>query len=179
MKNQELFEVFCKALGLYFAMQAFINIKDTIIYGMQLQNGDDWVYIFFVGQTLSFLFNGIASLILINKSAFIATKIFKESGNNLEIVINKIELIELVIITISGVLIINSIPNLLAHIINFIYFNPFDRMEKSEFWTNKNTSDLIYSTFKLTVGLLTITNARLISRRLTKIGDKSDQLGGN
>ena len=34
MKNRELFEVFCKALGLYFVILAITNFKDTIFYGV-------------------------------------------------------------------------------------------------------------------------------------------------
>ena len=83
---------------------------------------------------------------------------------------------ELAIITISGITIIDSLPEILKNTISYIYFNPYSRMEKSEYWTNKNTSDLIYSILKLAVGLLAIINARLVSRRLIKIGEKSDQI---
>lgn len=176
MKNKELFEVFCKALGLYFAMQAFINVKDTIIYAIQLQNGDQWINIFFIGQTL--IFNGIAAVFLIRKSALIANLFFKKSESNLEIVFNKVDLTELIIITIGGIVVINSIPSLLSQIINFIYFNPYSRMDKNEYWTNRNTFDLIYFTFRIIVGLLVIANARLISGRIIKLSDKSDKIGG-
>ena len=177
MRQYDLIKIFCKAFGLYFAIQAIITIKDTFYYGVATEffaNEDTHLYFFLGGQLLNFLFNAIAAWVLIKKSDLVTSKIIKDNNDKLELNMKQSDLIELVIIGISGLLIINSIPEILNKVVNYIYINPYDRIERNEFWTSKNKADIFYSIFKLVVGLLTILNGRQISRRLTKIGDKDD-----
>lgn len=169
-----MIKVFCKAFGLYFAVQAVVIIKDVTFYGIgNALDNYPLRYFDLIGPILNFIFNGIAAWILIGKSDFVVSKIIKESEDNFDVKVNKSDLMELVIIGISLLIIIGSIPEILFKLTTYI---PLDRLEKNEFWTPRNQGDILYSIFKLIVGLLTITNSRLISSRLTKIGDRSDQI---
>jgi hypothetical protein len=177
MRQYDIIKVFCKALGLYFATQAFVNAKDITYYLVVTEfydNESTRLYYFIGGQFIHLLFNIIAAWVLIKKADFVTGRIMTDTNDKLELNVKKTDLIELVIIGISGLLIIESTPELINKLVNYVYLNPYDRAEKNEFWTSDTKANILYSVFKLAVGLVTIANSRLISRRLTKIGDKDE-----
>jgi hypothetical protein len=179
MKHNDLIKIFCKAFGLYFAIQAIVNIKDAILTGVGIPifgEGNSSMYFFLSIQIFNVAFNSIAAWLLITKADLITSKIIRDTEDKTNFTTTKTDLIELVVIAISGLVIIDSMPEILNKLTHYIYFNPNDRIEKNEFWTSNNKANLMYSIFKLAVGLVTIANGRLISRWLTKIGDKSDKI---
>jgi hypothetical protein len=177
MKYDDLIRIFCKTFGLYFVILAAINIKDVIFYGLSAQFVDSTFgssfYLFAGGQTYNFVFNVMAAWILITKTEFVSRRILKGGTGVFELNVNKSDLIELVIIAIGILLIVNAVPVIFSILANYI---PLSRLDKEEYWSNRNQQDIFYSIFKFLVGLVTVSNGRLIARRLTKIGDRSDQI---
>jgi hypothetical protein len=177
MRQYDLIKTTCKIFGLYFAVQASVNIKDIFVYGAgaHLYGAEDTSWYYFYGeQFFNLIFNGIAAWLLLSKSQFITSKIIQNTEDKIDLNISKIDLIELAVIIIAGLLIINSIPEILNKLIHYIYFNPYDKIEKDRFWTSDSKADIFYSISKLAVGLLTITRGRQISKLLTKLGEESD-----
>ncbi len=172
MKHKDLIKIACKVFGLYFIIQAIINIKDVIFYAISLQftpKADDslsFFYTFFSVQVCNFLFNGLAAWILIGKSNFISNKLIKDSNDTSDLIVKKDNLIELIIIGISGYMTIYSLPEILNKIFNYFYNNPYNRMG--------NKQNISYSIFKLVVGLMVLINAKQISRRLIRIGNRNN-----
>jgi hypothetical protein len=179
MKQTDLINIFCKTFGLYFIIQAVVNIKDIFFYEtvFQFYEDDNSTLYFMVGQcAFNFIFNLLAAWILICKSKWITSKIIKNPNETIEFTIQKTDLIELILIAISGLLIIHSFPEILNKMTNYIYLNPYDRIEKDAFWTSKQKADIAYSIFKFATGILILTNTRQLAKRLTKIGDKDDNI---
>jgi len=184
MKQQNLLTLFCKALGIYFFIQAVLNIRDMFFYSIGSQMSDDNGYFFVVliSQLVYLVSNVCIAWYLIMRADVIVSKVMKVSDQDGTGVSasSKQDWIELVIIGVSIFVVLQAIPEMLYKLVNYIHLNPFDRNEKDAFWAvNNNRGDFIFSIFKVVVGIIAITNARLISGRLIRMGDKSDQLENN
>jgi hypothetical protein len=179
MKHTDVFKTFCKAFGLYFAIQVLINIKETFFFGVvnKLYDDNPVDFYYFTGaQIFNVIFNGMAAWILISKADLITSKFLKDSSDRFDIMITKRDLMELIIIGVSGVIILDAIPDFFHKIVYYVYFNPYEEYERERFWTNQNRADIFYFGFKMVVGLLVLVNYRIISKRLISIGEKDDHI---
>jgi hypothetical protein len=131
---------------------------------------------FYLSLSFSSVFNLAFGLILIFKADWVTNKITPKATEKLDINLDKADWIELTLIVISGLTILYAIPETLQKLVSYIYFNPYDKNEKQFYWTNTNKASIFYSIFKLAIGLLLISNARNVARRLTRIGDKDDKV---
>jgi len=184
MKQQSLLTIFCKALGIYFFIQAILNVRDMFFYSIGSQMSDDEGYFFMVliSQLVYLISNVCIAWYLIMRSEVIIAKVVKaDDQDNVRVsTLSKQDWIELVIIGVGIFVVVHAIPEMLYKLVNYIHLNPFDRNEKDAFWeVNNNKGDFIFSIFKVVVGIIAITNARLISGRLIRMGDKSDQMENN
>ena len=147
MNQRTLIGTFCKAFGLYFAIQVLLNIKDTLFFGVMnnLYDSRPADFYYFIGaQFFNVLFNGVAAWTLIAKSDFLSSKLTRDTSDELKIDLKTKDAIELVIIGISGLIIIESIPEIFTKLANYIYFNPFDKVERNDFWTSEKISAIYY-----------------------------------
>lgn len=122
---------------------------------------------------LEILFYVVGAWFLVSKSDLIADKLTRKSNDQLQLSATKADLAELLIIAIGMLVIVSSIPEILSTVSRYLYFNEYGQEDRSLYWESKNRkAELLYSVFKLAVGLLATTNARMIARRLMRIGDK-------
>ena len=152
MKHSDLIKVFCKTFGLYFSIQAFVNIKQIVFYGISTQL---YVanYLFIIGeQIFNLIFNGVLAWILITRTDQVTTRIIKSSDDKLDLNLKISNYIELILITLSTLAIMDSIPMIIDKVFNYIMV------------------DIVYPTIKLVIGLLTIVNYRIIAKRIIVIG---------
>lgn len=179
MKQKEIIQLFSKAVGLLLIIQAAINIKSIIIYSVEIagfvsREEDFGIYIFIGEQLFTFLFYSFLAWFLITKTTYISTTILKIENDEISTKISQSYFIELIIITISGWLILFSIPEIANKLVVYVFFNPYDRGSKTELWNFRDTSQLSYSIIKLVVGFFTINNYRFLSKKLIIIGQKQD-----
>jgi hypothetical protein len=179
MNNKEIITTALKIFGLYFLTLTVINLRDLLFLSTDLvrsyqDNQENWIVI--GGQIYSGLFNLIVGLLLITKSDWLTENLKLQKTADLRLNLEKSDWIELTIIVISLLTIIYSIPEFLYKIVNYVYFNDYEKAERHLFWTGRNKADVFYSVFKFIVGLLILLNARAISKRLTRIGDKDEKL---
>src|SRR5882724_10310516 len=176
MSQKTLFEILSKSLGLYLIVQAAISIKEIIFYAVGLRiygsvdNPDTY---FYVGQNVFDLTCYLAgAFFLISKSELISNWLVKNRGDQITMTSSYEELIEIVVIAISLVMVLNSIPEIIGKITQYIYLNEYDDEDQNFFWEAKGKkADIISSFLKLAVGFIAITNANLITRRLKKTRD--------
>jgi hypothetical protein len=181
MNNLDIVRTSCKVFGLYFFIMTIMNIREIILYttGSFIMPDDNYgTFIILGGQIYQAIFNSLVGLILISKSDWVTGKLKLEKTGDLKLNLDKSDWIELAIIVISGLTILYSIPEIMYKLTNYIYFNDFERNDRHLFWTGKNKADVFYSIFKFVIGLLFILNARNLSKRLTRIGDKDEKLMG-
>src|SRR5690606_22926457 len=148
VRNRELVKIVCQTFGLYFIIQMVVNGKDAVYYllGISFLRDDIGSLYFFLGlQVFNFIFNGIAAWLLFTKSEVITNKLVKDTVDQIELNISKVFLIELVIIAISFLVIVFAVPEILNTIISFMYFNPYDRLETREYWTDQRKAEISYS----------------------------------
>lgn len=178
MKIKEIVNIACKVFGLYFLVLAAISAKQIIYYGIGnlFLDQNHQVMWFYLGLNLyEIIFYLLGAWVLVAKSEFVASKIIKVD-TRVEIGVTKIDLIEIAVIIICVVFIVDAIPEILNKLTHYIYFSEHGRNERDLFWDDKNRrADIIYSILKFSFGLVVITNARMVAKRLTKIGDKYEQ----
>jgi hypothetical protein len=178
MQHRHPIQVLCQAFGLYFLIVAAENLTDLILFVITSSQGDHNTsnFPFFSGLWFKVLAYAIAGGLLIRKSSTISNKVVQGSTGKVDLAVNKTDLIEIIIIGISFMIIIHAIPSIFNKTINYMYFNPYERDEKSKFWDAQNKAEIVYAVFKLFVGVVAVMNARLISRKLNQIGNKSDHI---
>lgn len=179
MNNKDIIRTALTIFGLYFLILTVINLRDLIFLSSNLvrsyQDSQE-NYLIIGGQIYHATFNLIIGLILIIKSDWLTEKLKLKKTGDLGLNLNKADWIELAIIIISGLAILYSIPEFLYKIVNYVYFNDYETVDKHLFWTGRNKADVFYSVFKLVAGLFFLLNARAISKRLTRLGDKDEKL---
>jgi hypothetical protein len=178
MDNIDIIKTSCKIFGLYFIILTVINLRDIILYatGTIFMPQDNYgSFIIVGGQIYQAIFNCIVGLILIVKSDWVTDKLKPQKTGDLKLNLEKADWIELAIIVISSLTIIYSIPEFMYKIVNYVYFNDYEKADRHLFWTGKNKADVFYSVFKFIVGLFFLLNARNLSKRLTRIGDKDER----
>ena len=179
MNNKDIIKTALKVFGLYFLILTIINIRDLIFLSSNLVRSyqdNQENYLIIGGQIYHATFNLIVGLLLIIKSDWLTEKLKLKTTGDLGLNLNKADWIELTIIVISGLAIIYSIPEFLYKIVNYIYFNDYEKADRQLFWSGRNKADVFYSVFKFATGLIFLLNARYISKRLTRIGDKDEKL---
>jgi hypothetical protein len=178
MNNIDIIKISCKIFGLYFLILTVINLREIILYatGTILIPQDNYgTFIIVGGQIYQAMFNSIVGLILIVKSDWITDKLKIQKSGDWKLNLERTDWIELAIIIISLLTIIYSIPEFMYKIVNYVYFNDYEKPDKHLFWTGKNKADVFYSIFKFVVGLFFLLNARNLSKQLTRIGDKVER----
>jgi hypothetical protein len=179
MNNMDIIRTSSKVFGLYFIIQTIGNLRDLFFNLYTTLSGsysDNRMVDFFVGLSYNAIFNLVFGTILIFKADWVADKINSKTSEKLNINLGKTDWIELTILVISGLTILYSIPEILHKLVSYIYFNDNDKNEKQFYWTNTNKAAIFYSIFKLAIGLLLISNARNIAKRLKRVGDKEDKI---
>jgi Sec-independent protein secretion pathway component TatC len=180
MNSTDIIRTTSKIFGFYFVIQTVMNLGDIFLNVFaSLDNGfnHNGMQTLFMSLSYMAIFNLTVGLILIFKADSITEKIRPAKTNRISLNIDKTDWIELSLIVISGLTIIHSIPEIMYKVVNYIYFNDYDKNEKQYFWTNQNKANLIYSVFKFAVGLFFLLNARNFAGRLKRVGDKDDRLG--
>jgi hypothetical protein len=156
MNNIDIIKISCKIFGLYFLILTVINLREIILYatGTILIPQDNYgTFIIVGGQIYQAMFNSIVGLILIVKSDWITDKLKIQKSGDWKLNLERTDWIELAIIIISLLTIIYSIPEFMYKIVNYVYFNDYEKPDKHLFWTGKNKADVFYSIFKFVVGL--------------------------
>jgi|GEM_PF-2855730 hypothetical protein len=181
MNNKEIISIASKTFGLYFIIKAVIGLKEGLVYGLTLNflgsddNADAW---FYVAQNIfDTLFYLVGAWYMIAKADLIASKLTKRESETLNISLTKFDTIELIVIAVGLITIVSGLPEILGKVTQFIYFNNYEPEDNYLFWNEKNKkAEIFFAVFKVAIGLLTILNGRLIAIRLTKIGDKDEEL---
>ena len=179
MDQKALINVVTKSFGLYLILLAFLAAKQLLTYtGWAQFYGDHQAdTYFYLGQIIfDLVFDLILAWLFISKSDFISSKLANKSNERVELNATKSDLIELVIIAVGTLTIVNAIPEILNKLTQYIYFNEYGRQDKDLYWKDSNRkTDIVFSGFKFAIGLVAITNGRLIAKRLTRIGDKDER----
>jgi hypothetical protein len=128
------------------------------------------------GHIYQAIFNSLVGLMLIVKADWVTDKLKIQKTGDLKLNLEKADWIELVIVAVGSLTIIYSIPEFMHKIVNYVYFNDYEKADRHLFWTGKNKADVFYSLFKFAVGLFFLLNARNFSKRLTRIGDRDEKL---
>lgn len=181
MNNKEIVLIIIKTFGLYFLLEAIISLKEVIFYATALKvyNGDNVdAYFYLTQSTVDSLFYLFGALILFSKSDSLVNILKIKSTEQIQIGVNKSDLIEIVVIAVGLYVLISAIPELLNKLTQFLYFNEYeDKEDRYLFWNKKERmAALVYSLFKIAAGFLTVINGRLIAIRLTKIGVKDENI---
>lgn len=179
MNNKDIVSTSNKVFGLYFIIQTVGNFRDLFINLYTTLGGSysDYPRVdYYLSLSFSAAFNLVFGLILIFKADWVTSRIVTKTSEKLDVNLDKTDWIELSLIVISALTILYSIPEIMQKIVSYIYFNPYDKNERQFYWTDTNKASIFYSIFKLAIGLLLISNARNVARRLKRIGDKEDKL---
>lgn len=178
MNQKDILQLVSKSFGLYFILQAILYLHQIIGYiaTTGFADADRSTYWTF-GQILwTVIIYALFSCILIIKSGFVANALSRGS-DNVKIAVSKSDLIEVVIIAIGIFMVANSIPEILNHVSQYLYFNEYEEENASLYWTrNGKKAEILFSIFNVAVGLVTMTNGRMIAKRLTRIGDRDDAI---
>ena len=178
MKEKQLVAVVSKSLGLLCILYAFQDAKQIVIYAATVTFYGEHVKdtYFYIGQvTIGLALDFVAAWIFIYKADTISSKLTKTSNENLGVSLGKAEFIELVIVAIGVVAIVNAIPEILRKLVHYLYFNEYGRQDKDLYWKDSNRKvEIVISIVKLAIGLIVVTNGRLIAKRLTKISNRDD-----
>jgi hypothetical protein len=175
MTAKQLIEIVSKSFGLYFIVQLFLDGKQIISYLILISVGENTGFGFVGIYLWSFFAYAVAAWFMIVKSGRVANLLYKKDDEALLFKISNTDLIAAVIVAIGLLTIVNAVPEILNKVSHYVYFNEFDREEKGRFWTlNNRKADILYSVFKLAVGLVTLTNAKILSKYLTK-GERIDE----
>jgi hypothetical protein len=175
MNPQILLRTACKIFGLYLFILAAFSMRDISFY---LMSGgfrrDTEGELFMLFPFYLVLFNIVAGLFLIYKADWITGQLKAPTNGYIRITLEKTEIIEVVLIAISILAILHSIPEMLYRLVSYAYFNQYEPHERTRFWSDGNTSDMLFSIFKFVAGLFLLLNARHLARRLTRVGNRED-----
>ena len=182
MNNKQIISTSAKIFGLYFIIEAIVGLKEGLVYVLTLNfmgnddNADAWFYV--IQNILDTIFYLVGAWIMISKSDKISSKLITTETEPIKISLTKFDSIELIVIAIGLIAVVSGLPEILGKVTQFMYFNNYEPENNYLFWNEKNRkAEIFFSVFKVTIGLLTLLNGRLIAIRLTKIGDKDEKIG--
>ncbi|MDW8332485.1 MAG: hypothetical protein RMK43_12605, partial [Cyclobacteriaceae bacterium] len=178
MNNVDIIRTSCKVFGLYFMVLTIVNLRDLLFYltGVTfIPRNKDEIIILVGGQILQAVFNSMVAFILITKSDRITDRLITQKTGDLKLNLTKADWIELAIIIISTLTLIDSVTKFMTKMVNYVYFNDYEKAERQLFWTGQNKADVFYQVFKFITGLFFLLNARYFSKRLTQHGDKAEK----
>jgi hypothetical protein len=179
MNDIDILKTSCKVFGLYFLIQTIMNIRELVLYPIVYAlDGTENIFAFLGASIYQCVFNLLIGLVLIFKADTITQKLNPGKTGELKLNFEKADWIELSLIIISGLALLNALPEILHKLVYYLYFNDYERHERAQFWTSENKADLFYSIFKFGVALILLLNARNFSLRLKKVGDKDDKFMG-
>jgi hypothetical protein len=163
MNTRQLFEVLCKALGLYLLFHTFLSVKEILIVLATMGSKIDEYLPFVAGQLVltlgAYLFG---AWFMISKSMWIATRMMGP-GELVAFHPSRREILSGVIVFIGLLSMVQAIPEIVGKLSHFIYFNDFDREDRQMFWDrNQRKENLVFAVVKLAVGLLVLANHKSI-----------------
>jgi Ca2+/Na+ antiporter len=183
MDQKQIIATASKILGLYFLVLLILELKNGLMVlfaNLRSSNmgGREFEYLYFnlIQYGTHFIVYALVVWFLIYKSDQIANKISASGADTkLGIAISSVELLKIVVASIGLIMVTHSIPDILNHLAGFIYFNEYDGNSKMSFWDVKDRKTyLLFGIFKLAVGLIVITNAGSLSKKLMRIGAREE-----
>lgn len=132
-----------------------------------------------------YIYSGISVTVLMEltfayiatfKTELITNKISTKANGAVELQISKTDLLELALAIISVLAIMYSIPNILAHVIDDIYFH---NHEDNLFWNRPTKHSLIQSMVILVIGIFLLLNSPNFAKLIVNLGIQDDQRDEN
>lgn len=178
MSTHSILSIGAKVFGLYFFVLAAIDLRNIIVaLSFEIGSGypmaaEDVSPIFL--PLISVILDVVIGLVLIYKSDVIASKLNASLNDSINLPVTKRDIVEIALIAIGFIAVLNAIPLMFQKLVSYAYFNPYDRPERSNFWTNLDTAAMIYSVFEFVAGLFLVLNARSFARKLQRVSDRED-----
>lgn len=177
MSTHSILSIGAKVFGLYFFALAAIDLRNIIVaLSFQIGSGypvaEDVSPVFL--PLISVILDVVIGLVLIYKSDVIASKLNASLSDSVNLPVTKRDIVEIALIAIGFIAVLNAIPLMFQKLVSYAYFNPYDRPERSNFWTDLDTAAMIYSVFEFVAGLFLVLNARSFARKLQRVSDRED-----
>lgn len=181
MTQRQLTDTALKILSLYFLVRAIGVIRDIVLYlGMGgIQNADDGfgIWLMFGGMSINLITNSLFFWIFAFKSNNVL--VFLKIGNKNKIEekellgLTKVDWLEIGIVVVGIIAVTFALPEILYKVADSIYF----KRKPSAFYEDLDSrSEILYSLFKLLIGLIVMMYSRQISKAIMKRGEKDDLL---
>jgi hypothetical protein len=175
MTKSDFFDLALKLIGFYFFILVFTGLIQFIIMiiNSSFNDFDEQLWLYYSGTALNFALYLIFGNILVFRTHKVERLLGIQPDNKeLKLTLNKVDLIELALITISVIAIVFSTPRILGNLIEIVYYPATDEFGNS----SKSFDDFSYGmTFQLLVGMFLLLNARNFSKMINKRGIKDDE----
>lgn len=181
MTQRQLLDTTLKILSLYFLVEAIGAIRDIVLYlGMGgIQNTDDGfgIWLMFGGMFINLITNILFFWIFAFKSENVLE--FLKIGNKSIVEekyllgLKKVDWLEIGIVVVGIIAITFALPEILYKVADSIYF----KRKPSAFYEDSDSRpEILYSFFKIVIGLIVVVYSRQISKAIIKRGKKKDLL---
>ncbi|MEQ9102309.1 MAG: hypothetical protein RIF36_24950 [Imperialibacter sp.] len=175
MTKKELLSIAIKIFGLYYFVSfaqhitefLFLAFGDSLFGNGQL---DSWIV--YSGISLTALTDLAFAYFATFKTELITDRISKSDTGTVELTTSKTDLIEVTLAMIAVVAIVFAIPDILAGIVDNIYFHNHD---ESVFWTPATKTVTFRSVFTLFAGIFLLLNSRNFAKRIVGRGQLDDR----
>lgn len=178
MTRRHFIETSVIIFGCYFMVLAIQNCRDvitylsaTVFYDGGFKDLLDGIFI----TSVQLIINVIAGVYVIANAKNISQKFDAAQGEKLSFGLRKVDIIEVALIVIAVIGITSSIPRILHKVTHFLYFNDYEKHEKTRFWTGQEKAIILYWIFVLAVGIFLVFNARYFAKKIVRIEDKDDE----
>ena len=179
MTKSELLNTAIKIFGLYYFVrfvQHFMELVFMAVGNNLFDNGQMESWYIYSGISITVIVELTIAYLATFKTELITNKISPNNNETAELEISKTDLLELALAVISVLGIVYSIPNILAHVIDNIYFH---NHEESVFWNRPTKNSLIQAAVTLAIGIFLLLNSRNFAKLIVKRGTRDDQLDEN
>ena len=176
MTKSDFFNLILKVIGLYFFVLVFTGLIQFImmLINFSLDDFDGQFWLYYGGTTINLVFYIIFGFTFVFKTEKVQRTLKLQSDQKeFNLTVDKLDLIEIAIVTISIVAIVFSIPGIAGNLTEIIYFPSADEFGNSD----KSFDNYSYSmVFQLAVGIFVLLNARNFAKKIFTRGIKDDEI---
>lgn len=159
--------IFLKIVGLWFAVQAIVQITST--FSFMLHTGQNTLELVII-LLVAILLTGLFLCLFLFKPDWFVDKLKLDRGfdtDKLDLSISYSTILSIATIVIGGVLLIDSLPRLLMEVVAFL------QQKKMAFGENPSSKMVILQLAKTIIGYLLMTNSRAVVKFIEKHSSKS------
>ena len=166
-----------KIFGLWLFVLAALEFR-SLIYFISAElaspsyRDNAWMSTLFILINLVLLI--VVGLILIYKADRISRRLGPADVGAMTSPVTKIDIIEIVIITIGFVAILDSVPLVLQKLVSYAYFNDYQPHERNLYWGSNEIAAMIFAVFEFISGMFLLFNARHFAKGLHRLSERED-----